>query len=236
MAMDLSNLKSLLDGVEVFGFDAVSSTNDLAKENPLPNSIYIAKSQTAGRGRSGKNFFSPEGGLYFSFVQDFVMGDLPTIRAAVATTKVIQKVLGLDAKIKWVNDIFLNGKKACGILCETTEKNDKRFLVTGIGINWSEVSFPTNIAQTAVSLEQNNGLTAETVIFEIIACLKTYIVDLDFYKQHCLTLQKQVRFFDKTENCFLTGAAEDINDAGNLVVSTDGKTFVLSQGEAEIIW
>ena len=108
-------------------FEELDSTNrylkELAAKDARPGTVIIANRQSAGRGRLGRKFFSPgEKGIYMSIL---LRPDIPleravliTSMAAVAVARAIERVSGIEAKIKWVNDIFLKGKKVCGILTE----------------------------------------------------------------------------------------------------------------------
>jgi len=117
--------------------------------------IIIAESQTAGRGRYGRKFFSPPGGgVYLSAVlclEKLPAGEpaLITALAAVSVCEALEAVTGKSPRIKWVNDIFLDGKKICGILTETVTEpgSGQRFAVVGIGVNlfMPEEGFPEEL-------------------------------------------------------------------------------------------
>ena len=122
-------------------FDSVPSTNDTAKElaasGAPEGTLVVAASQTSGRGRMGKSFFSPGGtGVYLSLVLRPRGEDALKITtlAAVTTSEAIEKVTGKVTGIKWVNDLFLDGKKVCGILAEAV----RDYVVLGIGIDLFE--------------------------------------------------------------------------------------------------
>ncbi|MBQ2896778.1 MAG: biotin--[Clostridia bacterium] len=127
--------------------DKVTSTNDILKEKAKKGAsegvTLIALSQSAGRGRLGRKFYSEdESGLYFSIIlrpdlnpEDAV---LITTAASVAVARAIEDISDKKADIKWVNDVYLNGKKVCGILVESgLSAKDKKldYAVLGIGIN-----------------------------------------------------------------------------------------------------
>lgn len=127
-------------------YDCVGSTNDLVKEKAKAGApagtVVLANAQTAGRGRMGRHFASPAGsGLYMSVLlrPEGTAADALTIttRAAVAVAKAVEKHTGCPAAIKWVNDIYQNGKKVCGILTEgqTAPDGSLAYAVLGIGIN-----------------------------------------------------------------------------------------------------
>ena len=132
----------------------VDSTNtylkNAAEKGEKDGSVIIAETQTAGRGRIGRNFYSDKGGLYMSIL---IRPDMPTERSlfittgtAVAVSKAIEKTSGKSVGIKWVNDIFIGGKKVCGILTEGTsnfETGQLQYAVVGIGINVTEPTVQT---------------------------------------------------------------------------------------------
>ena len=147
-------------------FKSVASTNLTCKKMALDGApsgtVVIAEEQTKGRGRLGRSFCSPlAGGIYMSFILeprfDMTKSVLITTAASVAVCKAIEKVTGILCQIKWVNDIYLGGKKICGILTEAVsdfESGQIEHIVIGIGINYSTASsaFPKELRETAGSL------------------------------------------------------------------------------------
>jgi BirA family biotin operon repressor/biotin-[acetyl-CoA-carboxylase] ligase len=146
-------------GVQVFCYKDIESTNRKAKELSVQGVetpfVVVAATQNAGRGRLGRVFESPEGGVYFSLVlsgKDIVNPDLVTTSASLAVSRAMERLTGIKTDIKWVNDLYFNGKKVCGILCESFTANGKRFSVIGVGINLSTENFPDEIKNVAASL------------------------------------------------------------------------------------
>lgn len=159
-------VKYLQDGKERFCFeiyDTVGSTNDVLKEKALTGAeegtVVIASAQTQGKGRMGRPFLSPDGtGVYFSVL---LRPKLPleevtliTAAAAVAVCRAVDRIAEVGAGIKWVNDIFVDGKKCAGILTEASfggESGALDYVVLGIGSNLytPEEGFPKEIADTA---------------------------------------------------------------------------------------
>lgn len=149
--------------IDVKVYDKVDSTNNLAKALPdcTVAHLIISDEQTKGRGRLGRSFYSPsKNGLYMTiaFKPEFNINEalLTTGAIAVSVCAAINKVTGLNPKIKWVNDLYLNDKKICGILTEAetnfeTGAVDK--LIIGIGINCFQGKFPDYISETAGYLE-----------------------------------------------------------------------------------
>ncbi len=142
----------------------VTSTNTLAKEMAIAGApegtVLIATEQTKGRGRMGRSFYSPAStGLYMSLILrpklDLNDSLLITTSAAVAVASAIEKLTGNLVQIKWVNDIFMNGKKVCGILTEASlnvENGGLEYAVVGIGINVTTNDFPDDIKAIAGSI------------------------------------------------------------------------------------
>lgn len=126
----------------VFRFETLDSTNTkailLAREG-VEEAVVTARRQTGGRGRLGRRFESPKGGLYLSRLTsrlrpgEQVLAVTPA--AALAVRRSIQRIFGASCQIKYPNDLILNGRKVCGILCESLSLPDRFCLVIGVGIN-----------------------------------------------------------------------------------------------------
>lgn len=228
-------LKSKLK-MPVFTYDMTDSTSTRAREylrnNPdCENALFIANGQYNGRGRQGKSFYSPPGtGVYFSYIcRDGPEIVCITSKAALAILDVLEAKCAVTLKIKWVNDIYLDNKKVCGILCEKVGEH----IIIGVGINLTTESFPPDIAERAGSL--NTDCDKADLISEIV----THLADLntldwyDAYKAKSLILGKQIRYTVNGISCEAT--AEDIDRGGELIVrSPDGTVSVLSSGEISV--
>ena len=128
--------------MNIFKYDEITSTNDFLKENykSYPdNAVIVAKKQTAGRGRTGRTFISPEGGLYISILlKKTEMEKIPFITpmTAIAVVRTLTKYIPKKLAVKWVNDVYADGKKICGILCEGKFSEDMpEYIVVGTGLN-----------------------------------------------------------------------------------------------------
>ena len=139
-------------------YDTLDSTNIRAKQLALENAphgtVVIARQQTAGRGRLGRSFFSPRDGIYISIIVrpdfDLTKSVHVTSAASVAVAESIESICGMDAKIKWVNDIYADNKKVCGILTEGItdfETGQIESLVIGIGVNTTIKDFPEDLLE-----------------------------------------------------------------------------------------
>ena len=144
--------------------DSIDSTNNRAKalaaQGAPHGTLVCAIAQTGGRGRFGRVFHSPEGsGIYISFV---LRPKMPAERAvmltsmtAVAVARAIEQLADVQVQIKWVNDLFIDGKKTCGILCEAGmdfESGQLEYAVVGIGVNVGKMTFPEELADIATSV------------------------------------------------------------------------------------
>jgi len=126
-------------------FESITSTNskayELAEEGAPEGTLVVAETQTSGKGRLGRKWISPKGkGIYCSIIlrPDMEIDSIPviTLAGAVSIQRTIKKVCGIDAGVKWPNDILIGGKKVCGILTEIKAQPDMvDFLIIGIGIN-----------------------------------------------------------------------------------------------------
>ncbi len=231
------------------------STNRYVKElavNGAPEGIVvIANKQSAGRGRLGRSFFSPEEkGIYMSILLrpeiDLSRAVLITSMAAVAVARAIERICGVNAKIKWVNDIFLNKKKVCGILTEAginAEKQSLEYAVVGIGVNVGEMEFPEELKEIATSVSNECGfaVSKEMLEDEILKELERWyptLFDGSFLeenKKRSILLGKEIRVLDETvPEGFYTAWAVDINELGNLVIERNGTTQILNSGEVSI--
>ena len=144
----------LQEGIEVLSFSCLDSTNTFAKTLLLEGAktpfLVVTNKQTAGRGRQGKSFYSKKNaGIYMTFAvdKDFASTSAITAAAAVSVATAINDLTTDNAKIKWVNDIYIEGKKASGILCEAVKNSDNTLkgYIIGIGINVGIKKFPKDI-------------------------------------------------------------------------------------------
>lgn len=231
--------------MKIFRYDITDSTNTRAKEyvkaNDCDRALFIANAQSEGRGRQGKSFYSPDStGLYMTYV---FKADMPltdtvhiTTAASVAVLEAIKQVSGKSPLIKWVNDIYLDNKKICGILCETvTDYKTGRVthVIIGVGINLETKEFPKEIEGIAGSL---GSVDKNTLLDLIVKNLDKYCKDgvpfIEIYRQNSLVIGKEITY---TRNgASHTAIASAINDEGGLIINETGRISVLSSGEISI--
>lgn len=156
------NLKAKVFGSRILAYKKVDTTNDvayeLAKKGMKEGTVVLAEEQAKGKGRHGRNWISPpKGGIYMSYIlrPNISPNEIPriTLLSAIAVAKAIREVCGMEAFIKWPNDIMIDDKKICGILTEMKAEQDRvDFIVVGIGIN---VNTPVkHLPKTASSLKE----------------------------------------------------------------------------------
>ncbi len=246
-----SGILAALNGgdTEIKVFKCIDSTNSEAKRalsNGLQgNAIFAAEEQTAGRGRRGKSFYSPkQSGVYFSCLLHPNVGLADsaalTSAAAVAVCIAIEKATKKHPQIKWVNDIFIERKKVCGILTEAVsdfESGTVQAVIIGIGINLTTENFPDELMGIAASV--GACIDRCRLIADIYSHLKSLcekLPDRSFmeeYRKRSLVLGNEISFLrNGTE---YRARALAIHDDGGLEVLTEnGETLILNSGEISI--
>lgn len=237
-------------------FERVDSTNTFAKKILMEGESYpdiiIANEQEQGRGRLGREFYSPKGtGIYCSFILDpFIKIEnsiLVTVAASVAVSRAIEKVTKKDTRIKWINDIYIDDKKVCGILTEAVTDFETGIIgkiILGIGINFNtpSESFPDEITDRASSVFMDdtfgvtrNQLTAQLII-EIDECMNDIENDeiIKYYRNKSLVLGKMLEITYFGQEKPIQGKAVDIDRNGFLIIETKNGLLTLNSGEVSI--
>lgn len=235
--------------------DEVSSTNTIMKEMAEKGSgeftVLIANSQTAGRGRFGRAFFSPpESGIYMSIL---LRPDLSaqsslylTTCAAVCAARAVENAAKIPAKIKWVNDIYLSERKVCGILTEASvdfESGSLNYAVIGIGINVfpPEEDFPSDIQKKAGSIFSftSSGDVRSKIIADILNNFIDFYPQLEHkpfleeYKSRSLLTGRDILVLKANES--IPARADFIDDDFKIHVTyEDGSTAALSSGDVSL--
>lgn len=236
---------------EVAVFRTIDSTNLEVKRRALQGEkeglVVISESQTAGRGRLGRSFYSPLGtGIYFSILLEPKLNAtdaiLLTTAASVAVVRAIRRVTDLEPSIKWVNDVYLGDKKVCGILTEAMtdfETATIQYIILGIGINYKEPpeGFPEEVKDIAGALVDGkekiprNRLVA--AVLDEFFTIYEELPDRHFmedYRRWSNVLNQDVKYLEK--DIWHFAKAVGIDDDGGLIVrDKDGKEKVLKTGE-----
>lgn len=224
--------------IDIILLDLVDSTNDylkqLAKQGVQENTVVIANSQTQGKGTRQRKFFSKPGGVYLSILlKPCLMGfdaTLITSMTAVAVSDAIEQISGKKPQIKWVNDIYLDKKKVCGILCESVISSDGKtnYIIVGIGVNLFKPTsdFDDSIKDIATYVfeEQNQNIREEFISLLLENFFKYYntLPKKSFfnkYRECNLVIGKKVLIDSVTE-----ALALDIDDDCRLIVELPDKT------------
>ena len=232
--------------------DSVDSTNRIARElaqsGAAEGTVVIAREQTGGRGRFSRRFLSPrDGGVYMSVIlRPTLTADratLITAMAAVAVCRALEKTAPVKAEIKWVNDVYLNGRKVCGILCEAglnIESGAMDYIVAGIGINTGPQTFPDELQGIATSVANEAGrdpgpaaVAAET----LNALAELYSAHdpaecMDEYSDRSCVIGKKVTVSRGYER--FDAVADHIDDEGSLWVDTPAGLICLRSGEISV--
>jgi BirA family biotin operon repressor/biotin-[acetyl-CoA-carboxylase] ligase len=245
-------------GREIIFFKVTSSTNDRAMEigqqgKGADGTVVIADAQERGRGRLGREWKSPPGvNLYFTVLLKPPLypkeASVFTLMAAVAVVSAVREYLGLNAVIKWPNDILINSKKVSGILTEMKSDMDRiNFVAVGIGVNvnMSLSSLPGDIRHIATSLKKEKGVSVNRVelLGKILSGFEYWYKAVLAGKKKAL-LKEWLRFDStvgskisvKIQDRVISGVAEAINDRGELVVRlSSGEIETVSAGEVTIL-
>ena len=230
-------------GMAVISYKKIDSTNDaaysLAENGIAEGTVVLAEEQAKGKGRHGRKWISPpKGGIYMSCVlrPAIAPNEIPTITlmAAVAVAKAIRKTTGLQAVIKWPNDILVSGRKICGILTEMKAEQDSvDFIILGIGlnVNTSLRSLPegaTSIKEELNAANMNKIVTRIEMVRSILRSLETEYSLLKKsgsariiaeWKGMSAMLGSRIKVV--LPNDVLEGAAHDIDPDGSLVLRLD---------------
>jgi len=248
MRLSCEQIQAALPDVRVEVFPELDSTNAEAKRR-LKNGLcepllLVAEHQTAGRGRQGRSFYSPDGtGIYMTLV---VHPNAPltdavsvTTRASVAVCRAIRRLTGLNAEIKWVNDLYYNGKKICGILVEAVSdfaESLTKSLVIGVGVNVTTQDFPKELPEaaslgTAVNRSRLTAAIAEELLRETADLHdKSYLSD---YRAWSLVLGKKIVW--TMDGVKREALAVEIDGEGGLVIrEEDGTVRTLRSGEISV--
>lgn len=248
--------KGLVLGSEICFLETVDSTNRACKEMGRAGGKHglavISREQTAGRGRLGRGWTSNKNeGIYMSLLLRpesllITKASLITLLTAMAVNNSIRKLTGLEAVIKWPNDIVVNGKKVCGILVEmSSRQNTLEYVVVGIGVNVNGETFPEELIEKATSLKKEKGSTVNmndlaAAILEEFQNYFTKFIDnageftfVEEYNAALINRNKTVRIIEGEREC--TGISLGINASGALLVKAGNNEILeIVSGEVQV--
>ncbi len=243
-------------GRELELLETVDSTNSLAKRQAqagaLEGKVFLAREQTQPRGRYGRPFFIQKGrGLYMSMIlrpqslQE--QGVFLTACAAVAVCRALEQVAGFSPQIKWVNDIYYQSRKLCGILTEASfdlESGRPEYVVLGVGLNLSirREDFPSQLQEIAASAEDyapkpfSKSRLAAEILNQFGSFYRSFpaMEFLEEYQSRSCVVGRRVAFLKEDQR--FEGIAVEIDSQARLVVQTaGGERFALRSGEVHIL-
>lgn len=229
-------------------FDCVPSVMDISRKRAIKGVTFcaaIAASQTKGRGRNNRVFFSPSGsGLYMSAVlggsfEPKTCGRI-TAFAAVATARAIERLCDLKVDIKWVNDLYFGEKKLCGILTESallSAGGAFEYVCVGIGVNLKKSDFPTELKSVVTDLESAGGKTVGRCRLAAEILNELFFAEfevknaafMDEYRARSCVIGKTVAVNSEYE-----AKVVGIDDDCALILERDDKTIKFSAGEVSL--
>ena len=244
----MDNLKTRIIGKRILFVEEVHSTNDEARRlsglGEKEGTVVVASSQVKGRGRLGRRWISPPGGIYLSIIlKPYISASrlsIITLLSSVAVVRTIRGLTKLDTSVKWPNDIVICGKKVGGVLCEAI----KSTIIVGIGINLNtSISlFPSSLKKqvTSIKFELGSNMNSDSVIKILLEEIDKLYRDFLHHKQDEIisewsalsqTLGNRVRI--ETTKGVISGHAERIGNRGELLVrGYDGKIKKVYSGDA----
>lgn len=231
--------------MNVYYFETLPSTSitaaTLAKEGAPHLTTVVARTQTAGRGRLTRSFFSPKGGLYFTTVLRTALTPSQygavTPYAALAVRRAILRTCGVSPEVKWVNDLLLDGKKVCGILAESgRDPNGTPYILLGIGINTGETVFPPELEEIAACLPPCDRDVLLRAVLEELDGVERAVQSADWleeYRACSAVLGREVNVI--VGDLVRRATALDIAESGALTVRFEnGETEALCGAEISL--
>lgn len=208
-------------------FDTLPSTNDYCETHEFgEDTAIIAREQTGGKGTKGRSFSSPRGGVYLSLVRYYPCKAENSFSLMIASCMAVVKTLelyGVSAGVKWPNDVFLNGKKICGILIKNSfEGENVKKSITGIGVNVNN-DIPKDLADIAINLK---SVVGEVDIDEFYKRLIENLYadySVDEYRSRNIVLGKEITVIKNGES--RKAVAEDVATDGSLVLKGGERLF-----------
>ena len=249
------DLKTQLIGKRVYYFEEIDSTQNFAqniaadkKEN---GTIIIAEKQTSGRGRLDRKWTSPKGGIWFSLIIhpkfDVSSSTLIPILSAVALSKSIKSVLGIETEVKWPNDITMNGKKVAGVLVDASfQTNSIDYLILGIGINFDidakklekRLTKTPNFYGIDSLRGKENKTPPKTLLKEFLLQFEKNLFQLDKgekskiikeWTKRAAGIGKKITI--NTSNGKISGISQGIDNDGALKIKTKNETKKIYVGD-----
>ena len=262
-AMDKNDLELIVNNIQkhnfiigskIYSYEDVSSTmtiaKELAAEGAQDGTVVLAETQNVGRGRLGRSWHSPKGGIWMSIIlrPSVSLEETPliTLAAGIGVCKAIRTLYSMNPGLKWPNDVIVNTKKVCGILTEgCIESGITKFAILGIGVNlnFSNDLLPKDLNQYASTLLSESGQHINSIDFlsQLIKELNSVFKDLGnnklniikSWRNFSVTIGKEVLATGKDN--IIEGIAKDVTSDGSLVIETKQGEFIeVRSGEVSL--
>ena len=235
-------LKGLnLENIDFYLLDTVDSTNTFAKEKLLKKDyvVVISEQQTAGRGRQGKDWYSPSAGNIYMTIKFIDRNPAPlSLIIGLLISEAMDKVSGkkINAGLKWPNDLLINKKKICGILIESEVKKNNTEFIVGIGINYSlpkKESWWGEIGELSDILPRDKLINS--ILHSIINYSKNgYVKWKDAWEERCMHMGIELEAISNKQKDNEIGIFNGINEDGKMLLQTNHGLKIISSGECSI--
>lgn len=243
------DLKTKCMGQKIIHHESVSSTMDIAFrlgiENEKEGTVICAEGQTKGKGRLGRQWNSPKNkGIYMSIILRPQLAPTAvshlTLLSAVALCEAVRQTTGMEAKIKWPNDLMVNDKKVAGILTELSAEMDRvRFVVIGLGLNVNTPANQLPVGASSLRIEAQKNFCRVTLVQQILERLEDWYERykkegfssvIKQWKAYASTLGTRVRIADQQGD--IEGEAVDLDENGGLIIRHEsGRTIKRMSGD-----
>jgi BirA family biotin operon repressor/biotin-[acetyl-CoA-carboxylase] ligase len=219
--------------------EETGSTQNVLKEFSFPyGTVVVANRQWEGRGRFGRKWHSEEGGLYFSFLlraEDFKgLLPLPLVVGYGVLLQVERK--GFKPVLKWVNDVYISGKKVCGVLVERSKEK----VVVGVGINLNQREFPSDLMATSLYMLKNEIFEKKEFLLETLEILDRVLEEFKNFgfEKFRPAIRQRLMFFGEEVIVYsqepVVGIFEDIDQEGSLLLRTAQGLLKFNAGEVSL--
>ena len=230
-----------LEKIDFYLLNTVDSTNTFAKEKVFKKDylVVISEEQTAGRGRQGKNWYSPNAGnIYMSIRLRNNNTDPLSLIVGLLISEAMDSVSGqkINAGLKWPNDLLIDNKKICGILIESEISGENNDFIIGIGINYS---LPQKESWWGEIGDLADILPREKLINSILKKIIDYAENgyknwKSAWEKRCIHMRKEIKAISNNQNDYEIGSFNGINEEGKMLLETKNELKIISSGECSI--
>jgi len=230
-----------LQNIDFYLLDTVNSTNTFAKERLLKKDylVVISEQQTAGRGRQGKEWYSPDAGNIYMTIKFIDKNPAPlSLIIGLLISEAMDSASGqkINVGLKWPNDLLINNKKICGILIESEVNADKIEFIVGIGINYSlpkKESWWGEIGELADILPREKLINC--ILRKIISYQENgYKNWKDAWEKRCMHMDIELKALSNNQKDTYIGIFNGIDEEGKMLLQTESELKIISSGECSI--